>query len=1756
MASSFGATNVVVAVRARPLTPQEEEKSGKTSLQLTLHMDQNNKTTTLVDIATGNKKRFTFDYNYWSIGDPEAPNFASQECIFHEIAQAQLTHSLRGYNACIFAYGQTSSGKTYTMMGPPGSNDHANIAPHHGIIPRMCQDLFNRLKSDDANPANTSFRVEMSFYEVYNEKVYCLLDPATNHMLRPREDPKAGPYVENLTSVKVSHYLQIAELLKIGNKTRHTSRTKMNERSSRSHAVFGLTITRTEWEKDSGDSTEWISRVNLVDLAGSERTYKAGTEGETLVEGININKSLTSLGIVIKKLADLNDPSVAADGSHVPYRDSTLTWLLKDNLGGNSRTVMFATLSPCFYNYDETLTTLRYAERVKLIRNAPTVNKRGSTRRLIRDLRAQLRALNQQLLDAPRTPGGGVGLSQSKLSISAYLGTPATQFAKWLCRGEYQLAKRDLLQQHHLYIDPATRLPDELKLVAEAYTPIPDDAEADGGTTQRSNTSDAAAERAKAFLAGRFSKHPRLPNAVWSGLPRLQRLQETAGEPFLWTLNPGFTVVSSCATYNEFHVDYDALLDQAEADDCLPMQTSFAALDAGTPRGGSVYGRLTGRDREKSVTLRDFEGDRESRASFFPVKESSLARRGSASAMRRSSSAGLGKRTPSFMHPTWASAFKDSNLDGTISGVSPSTVGKDVMHVIAADLDSTTPRTPRARKASVSNDSFLPPRAQQTERRRSVTRRKSRSDPSTKRSPQKIKRKTSSARLKRTRSATDSIARALETAKHKMAEKPPTDPAAAEAPAGDDKPGSLEDSTRLWRMEHSEGEDEETTPPGPALAMLRSGSNDNNNDSGNGTAGAADEPDLNNYSMNSNIKSSVKNRCSSILRCAIAPGSHASPLSGLSNFPESPRRETCDEAAAPPTADPLAPPLSLCEPAVDALADIEAWFEFADSRDAPLPSSLNACPAAAAFHPPFANHPFIHSIALANLSADTPAKPHAVFKSSRGKIVLLPITGETRINGVLVPPVYEPGPSSDRASGDAAAIHLPDVCLIQFGEHPPFVLRNPDGIYRTAVAAAGADARSAIEQRRQAGLPVDLAVSHASSHSASPNGLPPGIAGSWSATADAPGVYDYARWVSPGGEPPRRPSPPRKQQPDDGETTRRQAEAERRREEEEVALQNRREEEEVALRGRRDADARDAERRGIAAARAELDAARNAFAKERQESRAPPEPKRRTPASPSAVRAAIQLASELRSADESTTALLRGLAVDLPEEAVQVLRARDALLSRTKQDLEEAKARLERQAAELAERAAAPPAKRGAPEPAGEREKVLKLVLSESGKWVPHPDNDPGLVAKEWERALRAVKDLANGHPSADGERYVTLRLGSDGEWVVVEEKRASSPGSPAELRERLSLLSQLDATKTRLRQLETHHETVQKELRRIGVADKDKENLLTQLENLQKCVSLGEQQRMELEKALRTLDREQKEERRAFERKLESEEAKLVSEVSTRHRELDILRAQIGDKRHAARQLQDSYNERLSDLERESWEKQKVVKTLQLIESDLQTRVQTLRAEEEKLADRLQRFKQNRDDSMDSTELNTVDGYEFAGGLRLDDQMFRAKNIQLSVHSRTPITLRFTQTALLVFNADQLKNSIHTANISRRTPSPSGRMSGAKSVSSVSEPLKEIAYEIMQSVRRIDNVLVIKSQGFTSDVSILCENRTKRNSIHKVLMLKTKGIILSQIPSLDGTTTAPLSPRYSSGLTEESSSPPPPRAPSSPRVSKRCKSG
>ncbi|KAM9795991.1 kinesin-like protein KIF1A isoform 3-T3 [Syngnathus typhle] len=381
--------SVKVAVRVRPFNSREMSKDSKCIIQMS-----GNTTTIINPKQAKDHKSFNFDYSYWSHTSPEDVNYASQMLVYKDIGEEMLLHAFEGYNVCIFAYGQTGAGKSYTMMGKQDVKDQ------QGIIPLLCEDLFTKINDNADN--SMSYSVEVSYMEIYCERVRDLLNPKNKGNLRVREHPLMGPYVEDLSKLAVTSYNDIQDLMDSGNKARTVAATNMNETSSRSHAVFNIIFTQKRHDADSENTSEKVSKISLVDLAGSERADSTGAKGTRLKEGANINKSLTTLGKVISALAEVDSGSNKNKKkkkveNFIPYRDSVLTWLLRENLGGNSRTAMVAALSPADINYDETLSTLRYADRAKQIRCNAVINE-DPNNRLVRELKEEVSRLKDLLL--------------------------------------------------------------------------------------------------------------------------------------------------------------------------------------------------------------------------------------------------------------------------------------------------------------------------------------------------------------------------------------------------------------------------------------------------------------------------------------------------------------------------------------------------------------------------------------------------------------------------------------------------------------------------------------------------------------------------------------------------------------------------------------------------------------------------------------------------------------------------------------------------------------------------------------------------------------------------------------------------------------------------------------------------------------------------------------------------------------------------------------------------------------------------------------------------------------------------------------------------------------------------------------------------------------------------------------------------------------------------------------------------------------
>ncbi|XP_060614914.2 kinesin-like protein KIF1B isoform X22 [Anolis sagrei] len=409
--------SVKVAVRVRPFNSRETGKESKCIIQM-----QGNSTSILNPKNPKEPpKSFSFDYSYWSHTSSEDPCFASQNQVYNDIGKEMLLHAFEGYNVCIFAYGQTGAGKSYTMMGKQEENQA-------GIIPQLCEELFEKI-NDNSN-AEMSYSVEVSYMEIYCERVRDLLNPKNKGNLRVREHPLLGPYVEDLSKLAVTSYTDIADLMDAGNKARTVAATNMNETSSRSHAVFTIVFTQKKHDPETDLSTEKVSKISLVDLAGSERADSTGAKGTRLKEGANINKSLTTLGKVISALAEVDNCTSKSKKKKktdfIPYRDSVLTWLLRENLGGNSRTAMVAALSPADINYDETLSTLRYADRAKQIKCNAVINEDPNAK-LVRELKEEVTRLKdllraQGLGDIIDTSMGSLTTSPSSCSLNSQVG--------------------------------------------------------------------------------------------------------------------------------------------------------------------------------------------------------------------------------------------------------------------------------------------------------------------------------------------------------------------------------------------------------------------------------------------------------------------------------------------------------------------------------------------------------------------------------------------------------------------------------------------------------------------------------------------------------------------------------------------------------------------------------------------------------------------------------------------------------------------------------------------------------------------------------------------------------------------------------------------------------------------------------------------------------------------------------------------------------------------------------------------------------------------------------------------------------------------------------------------------------------------------------------------------------------------------------------------------------------------------------------
>ncbi|XP_032111820.1 kinesin-like protein KIF3A isoform X9 [Sapajus apella] len=376
--------NVKVVVRCRPLNEREKSMCYKQAVSV----DEMRGTITVHKTDSSNEppKTFTFD----TVFGPES----KQLDVYNLTARPIIDSVLEGYNGTIFAYGQTGTGKTFTMEGVRA------VPELRGIIPNSFAHIFGHIAKAEGD---TRFLVRVSYLEIYNEEVRDLLGKDQTQRLEVKERPDVGVYIKDLSAYVVNNADDMDRIMTLGHKNRSVGATNMNEHSSRSHAIFTITIECSEKGID-GNMHVRMGKLHLVDLAGSERQAKTGATGQRLKEATKINLSLSTLGNVISALVD-------GKSTHVPYRNSKLTRLLQDSLGGNSKTMMCANIGPADYNYDETISTLRYANRAKNIKNKARINEDPKDA-LLRQFQKEIEELKKKLEEGEEISGSDISGSE------------------------------------------------------------------------------------------------------------------------------------------------------------------------------------------------------------------------------------------------------------------------------------------------------------------------------------------------------------------------------------------------------------------------------------------------------------------------------------------------------------------------------------------------------------------------------------------------------------------------------------------------------------------------------------------------------------------------------------------------------------------------------------------------------------------------------------------------------------------------------------------------------------------------------------------------------------------------------------------------------------------------------------------------------------------------------------------------------------------------------------------------------------------------------------------------------------------------------------------------------------------------------------------------------------------------------------------------------------------------------------------------
>eukprot|EP00929_Paragymnodinium_shiwhaense_P024576 TRINITY_DN15078_c0_g1_i1.p1 TRINITY_DN15078_c0_g1~~TRINITY_DN15078_c0_g1_i1.p1 ORF type:complete len:1061 (+),score=318.97 TRINITY_DN15078_c0_g1_i1:168-3350(+) len=403
------AESVCVGVRVRPFNAREIGLNAELCIEMAGPV-------TGIKAADGKVTRFTFDESFWShdqfynddAGYSNAlpgSNYADQRYVFEVFGKRVLDNAWEGFHCCLFAYGQTGAGKSYSMVG---------YGANKGIVPISCEEIFTRIEANDK--PGKKYEVTVSMIEIYNEAVQDLLilpEDRPKKGLEIRESKLLGIYIDGVVKRPVDTYPAIEAVIDEATSHRTVGSTLMNATSSRAHTV--QTIEFKQVEQIMGKEQVKISMVNLVDLAGSEKAGQTGASGDRLKEGCAINSSLTALGNVIEKLAERSSAKgKKKDQIIIPYRNSKLTRLLQNALGGSSKTIMICALSPASSNFDETLSTLRYADRAKKIKNNAAVNENPQDK-LLRELREENEKLKQMMEQSQQGGGGGEALDAGAL---------------------------------------------------------------------------------------------------------------------------------------------------------------------------------------------------------------------------------------------------------------------------------------------------------------------------------------------------------------------------------------------------------------------------------------------------------------------------------------------------------------------------------------------------------------------------------------------------------------------------------------------------------------------------------------------------------------------------------------------------------------------------------------------------------------------------------------------------------------------------------------------------------------------------------------------------------------------------------------------------------------------------------------------------------------------------------------------------------------------------------------------------------------------------------------------------------------------------------------------------------------------------------------------------------------------------------------------------------------------------------------------